>query len=539
MTDQAPYQVFAVKTRPQTFGSVIGQDPIITAIQHALAKNRLHHAYLFTGTRGVGKTTIARIIAKALNCEQGVSQEPCNICNNCLSITAGSFPDLIEIDAASRTKVEDTRALLDTVIYAPTQGRYKIYLIDEVHMLSTHSFNALLKTLEEPPEYVKFLLATTELHKIPATIVSRCLQFTLKWVDQEVITKHLVNILEQDKITYELPGLNILAQAAQGSVRDSLSLLEQAVAIGGGEVTTQNVRLMLGRTPGAEIINLLDNLISRDSQKLIQQFNQLAVSGIDFAQFLILFISYLHQIAVFQQAPELSFFIDSELQNDIHRLAKAILPEDIQIYYQIALLAKRDLPCSPQPRLAVEMALIRMLNFVPVQATATPFSSSKLAQTETTRAGNNNQEPQKHSVSIMPAEEPGSIVNTQNWPNWLNKLELKALSLQLVKNCVFSELSNDSLTLNLDQRFSTLLNSQRQQEIEARIQTVLNKKIKLIIKLNNLEAIGQTPARLEQESQQKKHADFVVKLQNDPNIANITKIFNGELRPDLVELTDE
>lgn len=265
------YQVYAIKTRPQSFSQVIGQIPVVSALTHALDKNKLHHAYLFTGTRGVGKTTIARIIAKALNCEQGVSSNPCNQCDNCLSITQGKFPDLVEIDAASKTKVEDTRSLLDTVIYSPIQGRYKIYLIDEVHMLSTHSFNALLKTLEEPPSHVKFLLATTDPHKIPATIVSRCLQFTLKWVDSMVIVNHLESILNQDNIKFESTALNLLAAAAQGSVRDSLSLLEQAVALGAGEVTAGGVRSMLGSLEGEDIITILKHIIAKDSEAVIKK----------------------------------------------------------------------------------------------------------------------------------------------------------------------------------------------------------------------------------------------------------------------------
>ncbi len=531
------YQVFAVRTRPQSFFQVIGQEPIINALKHAIEKNKVHHAYLFTGTRGVGKTTIARIIAKALNCENLVDAEPCNICQHCVSISEGSFPDLIEIDAASRTKVEDTRALLDSVIYAPTHGKYKIYLIDEVHMLSTHSFNALLKTLEEPPSYVKFILATTELHKIPATILSRCLQFTLKWVEPKIITDHIINILHAEKIQYDLPALELISYSAQGSVRDALSLLEQAVAIGAGEVRLESVRLMLGRTPSAEIVEILDNVVKQNKESIIQKIYDLTMSGTDFIQFVTQLICALHQIAVYQVSKELGLALNTELTADLPRLAAAISPQDLQIYYQIALLAKRDLACSPSPKLAVEMALIRMLSFVP-QKINEDIQTAALCTPVTTMST----EPSIASSGL--ASNPIMVNNTQinpelnsnTWPRWLNYLELKALSLQLVKNCEFIELTEDKLILNLDSRFNMLLTPQRQQEVELRVQAVLNKKIKLII--NNSSNNVNTPAKIDQADQKKKHEDFVTKLQNDPNIDNITKVFNGELRLDLVELAD-
>lgn len=534
------YQVFAVKTRPQSFAEVIGQEPIISAIKHAIDKNKVHHAYLFTGTRGVGKTTIARIIAKSLNCLSlnRVDAEPCNQCNNCLNITAGCFPDLIEIDAASKTKVEDTRALLDTVIYAPTQGKYKIYLIDEVHMLSTHSFNALLKTLEEPPSYVKFLLATTEPEKIPATILSRCLQFTLKWVSSDILFNHMVNILAKDSINYEPAGLKLIATAAHGSVRDGLSLLEQAVAVGAGEVSYERVRLMLGRTSGVEISNLLDNIITKNSKLLLMQVNNLALAGADFAQLLTQLIGVLHQIAVYQQAPDLAVDLalvsDIEIQSDIARFAQLISPEDVQIFYQIVLLAKRDLPYSPQPKLAAEMTLIRMLSFVPVNYDAGSDVASNLSSRSSTKCA----EPGSNTVNVRVSDI--QCLNKNTWPQWLSKLDLKAMALQLVKNCEFEKLSDSELILTLDHRFSMLLNPARQQEIEAKVQHSLNKKIKLIINKNDSMANPAeltTPAVMEQADQQKKHEDLVVKLQNDPNVREIKDVFNGELRLDSVELT--
>ena len=570
------YQVFAIKTRPQSFSEVIGQEPIVSALQHALLKNKLHHAYLFTGTRGVGKTTIARIIAKALNClnrDNLASFEPCNKCENCLSIAAGNFPDLIEIDAASKTKVEDTRALLDTVIYAPTQGKYKIYLIDEVHMLSTHSFNALLKTLEEPPPYVKFLFATTTPEKIPATIVSRCLQFVLKWVNHDTLAEHLENILQKDQIKYDLSAIDLVAQAANGSVRDALSLLEQAVAVGAGEVNYGSTLAMLGRSSSTEIVGLLDNIVNKDSNSLLSQINSMAMMGADFSQLLTQFIGVVHQIAVFQQAPELAIEVglNRDLGDNLNRLAGLISPEDVQIYYQIALLAKRDLAYSPQPKLAVEMALIRMLKFVPHLGQVVAATTNNTAGFAPARAplNNNYSAPSVAQVNTRPAPVASSlppqanvipaapVVNpvanqvaqtesTDNfWLNLIHKLDLKAINLQLIKNCEFVNLTDEQLVLNLDQKFSSLLSQQRRQEIELKLQNICQRDLKLVINIVNAgvtdgsnQVIANTPAAQEQENQKKKYNNLVANLQKDPNIKELMEVFNGELRLDSVKLTE-
>lgn len=552
------YQVYAIRTRPQSFDDVIGQGPVISALSHALDKNMLHHAYLFTGTRGVGKTTIARIIAKALNCEEGVSSKPCNKCHNCQSISQGKFADLIEIDAASKTKVEDTRALLDTVIYSPTQGRYKIYLIDEVHMLSTHSFNALLKTLEEPPSHVKFLLATTDPQKIPATIVSRCLQFTLKWVDLNVIANHIENILTRDKINFEKPAIDLISQAAHGSVRDSLSLLEQAVAIGAGEVKTEQVRTMLGRVAGSDIVNILNLIVNQDSKGLIKSLQQLAVVGTDFEQLLTQLIYNLHYIAILQQAPDLELDYEIEAKAELKDLSSKITPEDLQVYYQIALLAKRDLPYSPQPRLALEMALIRMLDFVPVKDKSVNYQSTPVSRSVV--SPNATAPSSSHSTSVTPSvaksvakleeetkkqlktQEVGNQINLDksNWSNFVNQLNLIGILLQILKNSEFISFSNQKLTIRIDNRLSALVSPQRLQDIEKSIQDKYNSDIKLIVeKNNNNQQDIKTPAGLEKKQKQEKHANLVAKLQNDPNINKIIKTFDGELKIDSVELTED
>jgi len=358
------YQVLARKYRPKTFPDMMGQEHVLKALSNALESGRLHHAYLFTGTRGVGKTTVARVLAKALNCEQGISASPCGECPSCQEIEQGRFVDLIEVDAASRTKVEDTRELLDNVQYAPTRGRFKIYLIDEVHMLSGHSFNALLKTLEEPPPHVKFLLATTDPQKLPVTILSRCLQFNLKRLTIAQIEQQLQQILTAEAIPFAENVLKPLAIAADGSMRDALSLLDQSIAYSNGQPNLADVEAMLGSVQKDRIFELLTALANEDGKALIEQSRILAGQGIDVTTILAELISTLQRIALCQTVPDA---VDDSLgdKQAIEQMAQAISPEDIQLYYQIALNGRKDLPFSPQPQGGFEMILIRMLAFKP------------------------------------------------------------------------------------------------------------------------------------------------------------------------------
>lgn len=358
------YQVLARKWRPGVFRAMVGQEHVLKALINALDQNRLHHAYLFTGTRGVGKTTIARILAKCLNCETGISSEPCGECGACREIAEGRFVDLIEVDAASRTKVEDTRELLENVQYAPTRGRYKIYLIDEVHMLSNHSFNALLKTLEEPPEHVKFLLATTDPQKLPVTILSRCLQFNLKNMSPEKIVEHLQHVLDKEVIPYEEAALWLLARAADGSMRDALSLTDQAISFGGEKITERDVAAMLGTIDHGLIQKLVDALIVADAKALLEAVAVFAEHAPDFATALNDLLSVLHRIAIAQALPEALDNSQGDRQQ-ILAFAGQLTPEDVQLYYQIALLGRRDLHLASTPRAGFEMTLLRMLAFKP------------------------------------------------------------------------------------------------------------------------------------------------------------------------------
>ncbi|AXM98646.1 DNA polymerase III subunit gamma/tau [Pseudomonas plecoglossicida] len=365
------YQVLARKWRPRSFREMVGQAHVLKALINALDNQRLHHAYLFTGTRGVGKTTIARIIAKCLNCETGITSTPCGTCSVCREIDEGRFVDLIEIDAASRTKVEDTRELLDNVQYAPSRGRFKVYLIDEVHMLSTHSFNALLKTLEEPPPYVKFILATTDPQKLPATILSRCLQFSLKNMSPERVVEHLSHVLQAESVPFEPDALWLLGRAADGSMRDAMSLTDQAIAFGEGKVLAADVRAMLGSLDHGQVYGVLQALLEGDARALLEAVRNLAEQGPDWSGVLAEMLNVLHRVAIAQALPEA---VDNG-QGDRERvlaLASALPAEDVQFYYQMGLIGRRDLPLAPDPRGGFEMVLLRMLAFRPADTDDAP-----------------------------------------------------------------------------------------------------------------------------------------------------------------------
>jgi len=386
------YQVLARKWRPKTFQDMAGQEHVLQTLVHALDNKRLHHAYLFTGTRGVGKTTIARIFAKCLNCETGVGSQPCGTCDSCREIAEGRFIDLIEVDAASRTKVEDTRELLDNVQYAPSRGRYKVYLIDEVHMLSMHSFNALLKTLEEPPPHVIFLLATTDPHKLPITILSRCLQFSLKNLSPQKIVEYLQSVLLAEQIPYTDAALWQIARAAQGSMRDALTLLDQSISFCAGNINESDVSALLGTPDQTLLLRIMAALLEGKAAELLDIAGMAADHSSDFSTLLDNLLSVLHRIAVAQMVPG---GIDNSLgdREQILELAKNLTAEEVQLHYQIALNGRRDLALAPDPRMAFEMLLMRMLAFKPA---ALNESSEPVPQLVETR----------QAVALAPAE-PG------------------------------------------------------------------------------------------------------------------------------------
>ncbi|WP_296236534.1 DNA polymerase III subunit gamma/tau, partial [Psychrobacter sp. UBA5136] len=427
MTQQ--YQVLARKYRPKNFHELIGQSHVSQALINAIDYNRLHHAYLFTGTRGVGKTTIARILSKCLNCETGITSTPCGVCDNCVAIDQGRFIDLIEIDAASRTKVEDTRELLDNVPYAPSQGRYKVYLIDEVHMLSTHSFNALLKTLEEPPEHVKFLLATTDPQKLPITIISRCLQFVLRPLSQSLLSEHLANILTQEQVDYTQPALWQLASAAKGSVRDALSLTDQAIAFGQGALDDVTVNAMLGLIDAADLVRLITDIYNHDKSAVAAHIEKMRAQMVDATSMFDGLAELLHQLALTQLLPEVALNVNEAQAQQIHQLAQHMSPDVLQLYYEIVVQAREGVKLASTPMQALEMCILRLLAFRPLPvdevlvnlpdstapSSTTPLIEKNTSTTNTTESHTAPSNTVEHSSSLstvepLPVAEPHGAV---------------------------------------------------------------------------------------------------------------------------------
>ena len=545
------YQVLARKWRPRTFEEMVGQEHVLRALINALDQDRLHHAFLFTGTRGVGKTTIARILAKSLNCEQGVSSKPCGQCSTCREIDEGRFVDLIEVDAASRTKVDETRDLLDNVQYAPTRGRYKVYLIDEVHMFSNHSFNALLKTLEEPPPHVKFLLATTDPQKLPVTILSRCLQFNLRRLATEQIEAHLANILQQEGISSDAAALHRLARAADGSMRDALSLLDQAIAFGGGKVTEQEVQAMLGSIEQDHVFRLLEGLASGDGTVVLETVADLAQQAPDYADVLAELITTLHHLALIKQVPAAWV----ELMGDKSRLtalADSLSPEDLQLYYQIGLTGRRDLPLAPEPRTGLEMVLLRMLAFRP--AGTEVMSPTPAAGTPTQKPAPVSKPSATPTESARPAAEPvpaarpepASMVAptdsvataaaptqvSQDWYQIAAGLQLTGVMQQLVAHCILQELTDSQIRLALATTSAPLLNKEREASLRDALQSYFGRSLKVQIELKDTE--GESPAARDARLQAERQAEAEAAIESDPNVQSILDAFDAEVQPNSV-----
>lgn len=548
------YQVLARKWRPRNFQEMVGQEHVLRALTNALDSGRLHHAFLFTGTRGVGKTTLARILAKSLNCETGISSKPCGTCLTCREIDEGRFVDLIEVDAASRTKVEDTRELLDNVQYAPTRGRYKVYLIDEVHMLSGHSFNALLKTLEEPPPHVKFLLATTDPQKLPVTILSRCLQFNLRRLHPDLIAQYLQQLLAAEQIEFEAPVLKHLARAADGSMRDALSLLDQAIAFGGGRVGEEDVRQMLGSIEHTHIYELLRQLAVRDADSALQTLAALRTQAADPVQVLQELLSVLHYIAILQQVPTA---YDEAMgdQATLEALATTLSPEDVQLFYQIGLLGRRDLPYAPEPAMGVEMMILRMLAFRPadegVTAAAPPSTSKTAAPAATPKpvapVSANTSAPA--AVSERSTAAPGPVnrqtvrqnasaatPQSDDWPGLLASLELGGILHQMAMNCSWLGREGNAIKLALDPGCENLLTRDRQSRLQEALQSRLGAAITLEIKI--VAGGAETPAQLQQRQQQEKLASARQAIETDANVQKIIDTFGAHINTNSIQPVD-
>jgi len=527
LEESMSYQVLARKWRPHTFEELVGQEHVLRALQNALEQNRLHHAYLFTGTRGVGKTTIARILAKCLNCETGITATPCGKCSACQEIDAGTFIDLIEVDAASRTKVEDTRELLDNVQYSPTRGRFKIYLIDEVHMLSGHSFNALLKTLEEPPEHVKFLLATTDPQKLPVTILSRCLQFNLKHLSTDKIDQYLQTVLQAEKIPFEKPAIHQIARAANGSIRDSLSLLDQAIAYTQHNLQTAEVTQMLGTVEQTFINALLKALATSDGKQLLEIAAQLAEYDADFGHVLDELCSALHQIAIHQIVPDAPIR-EFDQQTMIQELSPQIGKEDIQLYYQIALLGRRDLAHAHEPRDSFEMTLLRMLAFQPISETSLAKETAPIKQTPKTA-------PITQATQNKTASTHEHAVQTKDWATLLANLQLTGMVYALASHCSLSAIQENQIELILSPNHAALLNNKLQARLNEALNQYFGKKMKLSIQAGQAKA--ETPADKKQREATEQHQEAIASIENDPHVQELINKLGVNIDPALISAT--
>ena len=554
------YQVLARKWRPKSFETLVGQDHVVRALTNALEQNRLHHAYLFTGTRGVGKTTLARILAKSLNCETGITAKPCGICNACTEIDKGRFVDLIEVDAASNTQVDAMRDLLDNAQYAPTAGRFKVYIIDEVHMLSKSAFNAMLKTLEEPPAHVKFILATTDPQKVPVTVLSRCLQFNLRQMAGTSITSHLQNILGQENIPFEPAALHLISRAAAGSMRDALSLTDQAIAYGGQTVNESEVRSMLGAIDQSYLYQLLDALIANDGSSLINQAKAMEQRSISFDAALNDFAQLLHQIAVAQTVPE-SVADDLPEREILLALTQKIQPETLQLYYQIALLGRRDIGLAPDEFAGFTMSLLRMLAFTPNEGNkattshttpsnahlsrpvpaATQVKPAPTPATETVRLSPvvehvAQQEASDTQSSIQtPANIQGNQANDSsfngNWRGLVDELKL-GLARELAKHCELIAFDEHSISLSVPEAQKHLLSPNYQEKLGSAIAQYFNKKIKLQFSIGGT---GNTPAKQITQERAEAQANAENAIEEDGFVRALISDFGATIIPNSIK----
>ena len=515
------YLVLARKWRPRTFAELVGQEYVQKALINALDSGRIHHAFLFTGTRGVGKTTIARILAKSLNCERGVSSRPCGECSACREIDEGRFVDLIEVDAASRTKVDDTRELLDNVQYAPTRGRYKVYLIDEVHMLSTHSFNALLKTLEEPPPHVKFLLATTDPQKLPVTVLSRCLQFNLKRLPAPLIAGRLQHILEAEGVAAESGAVGLLARAADGSLRDALSLLDQVLAFGAGRVTEAETRTLLGTVDRLQVVRLVERLAARDARGVLDCIAAIDEFAPDYEQLLDELAALLQKVALRQAVPELP---EDELYTGelLPRLAAQFPAEDLQLCYQIAILGSRDLPLAPDPRIGAEMTLLRMLAFRPEDPAMGERPSSGGERVPVRAVA------PKQKAAVAQAEH-----SPENWPEMMSRLELQGAARQLASHSRLLAREGDRFRFLLDASAESLLTRQQEERFAQALAKLLGVPVRLEFEIAG-EALD-TPARRDAQARDEKLEQARLALESDPNVQALRDRFGAMIQPDSIK----
>jgi DNA polymerase III subunit gamma/tau len=564
------YQVLARKWRPKSFAQLVGQEHVIKALANAFANDRLHHAYLLTGTRGVGKTTIARIMAKALNCETGVTATPCGVCSACTQIDAGRFVDLLEIDAASNTGIDNIREVLDNAQYSPTAGRFKVYIIDEVHMLSKSAFNAMLKTLEEPPAHVKFILATTDPQKVPITVLSRCLQFSLRQMTPQQVSAHLAQVLQAEEINFEQNALNILGHAANGSMRDALSLLDQAIAYGGGDVGELAVRAMLGAVDQSYLFDILQALIAGDGNAVLATADAIAGRGLSYESALHELAHLLHQVAVAQAVPK-ALADDLPQRAQIAALAEAMSPEDAQLYYQIALHGRRDLPLAPDEYAGFSMTLLRMLAFAPAEAsqinlpsqaaspvvTAAPAvqiapqpvpASNPPVQQQAAPRPPISDEPahydappwheEERAASPAPAAPatPSAPVTkgpfNGDWRALILQLKLGAAGM-LAQNAELLGYTANSIELLVGEEHTAVASRAYQEKLREALSNHFGHDILLTITLGS--ASGDTPAAIALREKLARLATATQSIQNDPFVQSVVRDFGATVIPDSIK----
>ncbi|MBK7236383.1 MAG: DNA polymerase III subunit gamma/tau [Sterolibacteriaceae bacterium] len=564
------YQVLARKWRPRSFDTLVGQEHVVRALTHALEQQRLHHAYLFTGTRGVGKTTIARILAKALNCETGITATPCGQCSSCTEIDAGRFVDLIEVDAATNTKVDQMRELLDNAVYSPTRGRFKVFVIDEVHMLSNNAFNAMLKTLEEPPEHIKFILATTDPQKIPVTVLSRCLQFNLKQMPLPQIVGHLANILGQEGVPFQPTALRYLAKAAAGSMRDALSLLDQAIAHGAGKIEEDAVRDMLGTVGDDHLFSLLDALAAQDIGAMLALADAMEARSLSFEAALQELASLLHRIALAQMAPAA---IADELERArLAPYAEAFDAEFLQLAYQIAIHARDDLPLAPDEYTGFTMALMRLHAFRPEQApalaasggsaggppgaakqrsspaaatpamTATPKPVQAPA-TQPRRATPAARQPAAEAVAVAEAAAaesaraapPGArqIETGLDWSGLIDQMRLSGMVRELAQHCELAQSGEGVFLLRLSSTHKHLFNAALKDKLQNELQGHFGRPVRVNVEIG--EVASSTPAQKNRAEQAVRHEQAVAALEQDGFVQNVIDMFDATLNESSVK----
>ena len=496
------YQVLARKWRPRTFATLVGQEHVVRALTHALEQRRLHHAYLFTGTRGVGKTTLARILAKAINCETGITATPCGQCSACVEIDTGRFIDLIEVDAATNTRVDEMRQLLDNAMYAPTRGRFKVYVIDEVHMLSNSAFNAMLKTLEEPPEHIKFILATTDPQKIPVTVLSRCLQFNLKQMPPAAIVGHLERVLKEERVPAATAALRLIAHAARGSMRDALSLIDQAIAYSGGEVTEASVRGMLGTVDTGDLFDLLDALGRGDAEAALAIADAMEARSLSFEGALAELARLLHRVALAQTVPA-ALVEDTPERDRIVALAATLDPEAVQLYYQIALHAREDLALAPDEYAGFTMALVRMHAFAP----ELPGNETLLAPAP------------RRADSVPAARGPAPALSMGEWPVVARALKLTGAAKQLAERSELVAFEGDRIELAVPPESRALADRGYVDKLNAAVADHFRRPITVTVRVAAVN--GRTAAALAEGERRARAAEASAQVSSDPLVREL------------------